>query len=417
MPSTNKQRPAPRSTRRASSLVAVIGIICFSVAFTLHRGAAVWIKQTSKSNDIFQLVPLIDGHIDFPIWIRAFYQNHIYQDNFTSDGPLSGQVDFPRLMEGKLGAAFWSAYVECSDDTNNNSDEVYREIIHDTLQQVDLVHRLIKEYPESLQHAYTAADVERIFEKYKTSRISSMIGIEGLHQIGNSASILRMYYALGVRYATLTHTCHNKYADSEEPAEPLHGGLSEAGKSIVAEMNRLGMIVDLSHTSFNTQRDVLKISAAPVIFSHSNAYGLYNHTRNVPDDVLEALRENQGVIMATFYPQFLGNDTSKASLFQVADHIEYIGGMIGYRYVGIGSDFDGMANGPSGLEDVSKYPQLVMELQRRGLRDADIRGVMGLNILRVFKNVEGLARSMRHVRPLEDDVKPFFSLMAITKGE
>jgi membrane dipeptidase len=234
------------------------------------------------------------------------------------------------------------------------------------------------------------------------------MGIEGLHQIGNSASILRMYYSLGVRYATLTHTCHNAYADSEEPLKFLHGGLSEAGKEIVNEMNRLGMIVDLSHTSFATQRATLNISVAPVMFSHSNAFEVCNHTRNVPNDVLRLLKANGGVIMVTFYAAFISDDPESMSLEGVADHIEYIGKLIGYRHVGIGSDFDGMEKGPKGLEDVSKYPDLVMELQRRGIEARDIQGIMGLNVMRVLERVEAVSAAMHDVQPLEDNVKPFF---------
>jgi membrane dipeptidase len=237
------------------------------------------------------------------------------------------------------------------------------------------------------------------------------MGIEGLHQIGNSASILRMYHRLGVRYATLTHTCHNRYADSEAPREASHhGGLSEAGLRIVAEMNRLGMMVDLSHTSFATQRAALRASRAPVIFSHSNAYAVCPHTRNAPDDVLWKLKANDGIIMATFYPEFVHENSSAASLSHVADHIQYIGELIGYRHVGIGSDFDGMARGPVGLEDVSKYPDLLQELMERGIAAEHVQGVMGLNVLRVLAQVENISQQMQMsgVRPLEDDVKPFF---------
>jgi membrane dipeptidase len=290
--------------------------------------------------------------------------------------------------------------------TDNYSDDIYQEIVHDTLQQIDLVYRLIKEYPAYLQHAFTAADIRRTFKSGQ--KITSLLGIEGLHQIGGSASILRMYHSLGVRYATLTHTCHNAYADSEEPTTPLHDGLSEAGRAMVKEMNRLGMIVDLSHTSFATQRDALEVSAAPVMFSHSNAYGRCNHTRNVPDDILEEVKKNDGIVMVTFYPSFLENDAATASLDSAIDHIRYIGMAIGYRHVGIGSDFDGMEAGPRGLEDVTKYPNLIKALQRRGVQRDDILGVMGLNIMRVLDSVEEVASSMRDVLPMEDDVKPFF---------
>ncbi|KAI0182485.1 renal dipeptidase [Xylaria flabelliformis] len=347
-----------------------------------------------------------DGHNDFPIWIRAFYQNHIYQSNFSDTQELFGQVDFPRLRRGRTGAQFWSVYVECPKDTDYRSDETYYEVVRDTFQQIDLVHRLIRRYPEYLAHAYTASDVRLVFES--SLRIASLMGIEGLHQIGNSASILRMYHSLGVRYATLTHTCHNAFADSEEPSESLHGGLSAAGRAIVREMNRLGMIVDISHTSLETQRDVLQISTAPVIFSHSNAYTLCPHTRNVMDEILSELKKNNGVIMVTFYPSFLEPNATDASLTSVADHIQYIGEAIGYRHVGIGSDYDGMESGPEGLEDVSKYPDLIKEMLLRGISTTDTMRVMGLNIIRVLEDVERVSKSMTHVLPLEDDVKPIF---------
>ncbi|OCL06613.1 hypothetical protein AOQ84DRAFT_398913 [Glonium stellatum] len=347
------------------------------------------------------------GHNDFPIWIRAFYHNRLYQRNFSGFQDLYGQVDFPRLLKGRSRGQFWSVYIECPKNSTNYSNENYQGIIHDTLQQIDIVYRLIKEFPMHLRHVFSAAQLRQNLAY--GAQISSLMGIEGLHQIGNSASVLRMYHALGVRYATLTHTCHNKYADSEAPGSPLHGGLSEAGKEIVREMNRLGIIVDLSHTSFATQRDALNATVAPVIFSHSNAYSVYKHTRNVPDDVLQMLKANDGIVMISFYPQLLSNEAnSPASLLDVVDHIEYVGKQIGYWHVGLGSDFDGMDHGPVGLEDVSKYPNIVEELLRRGVKKADIENISGGNILRVLEKVEQVAASLVELRPLEDNVKPFF---------
>ncbi|KAH8887195.1 hypothetical protein GQ53DRAFT_844413 [Thozetella sp. PMI_491] len=390
---------ARRSWLVISALFTLLGLLsCLRWYGALPFG--IW-----ASNELFDVAPLVDGHNDFPIWIRAFYQNHIYQRNFTEAPELYGQVDFPRLRQGRLRGQFWSVYVECP-KVETSPDEVNFEIVHDTLQQIDLVYRLIQQNSADLEHVHTASQIWRTFKSGQ--KIASLMGIEGLHQIGDSASILRMYHAMGVRYATLTHTCHNAYADSEAPDAPRYGGLSEAGRAIVREMNRLGMIVDLSHTSFATQRDVLKISAAPVMFSHSNAYGRCNHTRNVPDDVLQEVKKNDGIVMVTFYPLFLEADPATASLQSVVEHIQYIGAAIGYRHVGIGSDFDGMPGGPRGLEDVSKYPSLVGALQHAGVERSDILGVMGLNIIRVLEAVERVASSMGDVRPLEDNVKPLF---------
>ncbi|KAI0114677.1 membrane dipeptidase-domain-containing protein [Hypoxylon sp. NC0597] len=355
--------------------------------------------------------PLIDGHNDFAIWIRAFYHNHIYAKNFTSSEELYGQVDFPRLRQGLLRGQFWSVYVECPRKPGTNfSDSNYYENIHDTLQQIDLVYRLTQEFPESLSSVSTSSDVWNHFHA-RSPQIAGLLGIEGLHQIGNSASVLRMYYALGVRYATLTHTCHNAYADSSEAeGRPAHGGLSVAGKGIVREMNRLGMIVDLSHTSFDTQRDALAVSKAPVLFSHSGAFSVCSHVRNVPDDVLHLLARNGGVVMMTFYPEHVYcADPARTALSHVVDHMQYVGDLIGYRHVGIGSDFDGMPKGPEGLGDVSKYPDLVAELLRRGVPRADVEGIIGRNILRVLGDVERVASELKGAKPLEDDVKDMFS--------
>ncbi|KAH6608322.1 hypothetical protein Trco_001668 [Trichoderma cornu-damae] len=358
---------------------------------------------------IERLTICIDGHNDFAIWIRAYYQNHIYQQNFSRETSLYGQVDFPRLRRGGLRGQFWSVYVGCPDQPNNYSDEAYFGALRDTLQQIDLMQRVVNAHSDQLVFANSAADVWRVFGE--SSHISSFLGVEGLHQIANSVSVLRLYHRLGVRYVTLTHDCHNAYADSATPTLPLHNGLSDAGKTIVGEMNRLGMAVDLAHVSHETMRDVLAISTAPVIFSHSSAYALCPHMRNVPDDVLHMLRENRGIIMITFYPEYSRcDDPAAANLSDVADHIQYVGELIGYRYVGLGSDFDGMPAGPQGLEDVSKYPDLIAELLHRGVGIDDLAGVIGGNILRVMEGIERVAAENWDELPLEDNVKPFFGV-------
>ncbi len=300
-----------------------------------------------------------------------------------------------------------------------------------TLDQLDLFHRLGKRYPQLFTPSTNSADAIHAF---KSGRLISPAAIEGLHQIGNSASTLRNYHRLGVRYATLTWNCHNAYADaaltldaSGKPAvaTPLWHGLSPAGRALVREMNRLGMLVDLSHTSADTMRDVLgadperePASRAPPIFSHSSAYALCPHPRNVPDDVLRLVRRRGGLVMVNFTPEFVacvpGNgtgglpepDPENATLEQVARHVMYIGDLIGYDHVGLGSDFDGMMEGPKGLEDVSRFPDLVAELLRRGVSDADAGKVVGGNLLRVWHHVDRVAAELDvKILPLEDSLK------------
>lgn len=284
---------------------------------------------------------------------------------------------------------------------------MYYETIHDTLQQIDLVHRLIDAFPSVLRLARSSQDVADIFNS-SSKQVASLMGAEGLHQIGNSASIMRLYHTLGVRYITLTHDCNNRYADAALAPKPQHNGLSAAGKELILEMNRLGMVVDLSHTSDATMRAALNVTKAPVIFSHSNARALCDHPRNVPDDVLRLVRENRGVVMVSFYPTYTKcDDPEGASLKEVADHIMYIGHVIGFMHVGIGSDYDGMQHGPIDLEDVSKYPSLIEELACRGVGKEELMGIVGNNVLRVLDEVDLAAKELKDVLPLEDEVKPF----------
>ncbi|KAB8224444.1 membrane dipeptidase-domain-containing protein [Aspergillus novoparasiticus] len=407
-------RPEPlhrRNRQRSLAYSVTLTLVALFFTFTLRPEVfpSFLVRKNLQKSPLEQVltrVPLTDGHNDFAIWTRAFYQNHIYQANFTDHDELYGQVDFPRLRKGRLGAQFWSVYVECA--RNPNEPGAQYEIVRDTFQQIDLVHRMIDHFPDFLVPASSVADVHHNFY-HSPRRISSLLGIEGLHQLGGSASVLRMYHELGVRYASLTHTCHNEYADSEAPAEAQHGGLSAAGETIIAEMNRVGMMVDLSHTSLATQRAVFNVTRAPVMYSHSSAYALCPHSRNVPDDLLQVLKENDGIIMISLYPEYTNcQDADAASLADVADHIQYVGNLIGYRHVGLGSDFDGMSRGPKGLEDVSKYPDLIQELLDRGVSVDDLVGVTGGNVLRVLGVVEHVARSLVGMLPLEDDVKPFF---------
>jgi membrane dipeptidase len=302
-----------------------------------------------------------------------------------------------------------------------------------TLEQVDVVHRMVDRYPDTFALALTAAEVERAF---KSGRIASLIGMEGGHSIDSSIATLRMMYALGARYMTLTHSRNTPWADSATDT-PAYGGLTPFGEAIVHEMNRLGMLVDLSHVSADTMADAIRVSKAPVIFSHSSARALCNHPRNVPDDILRELPKNGGVVMVNFYPGFIAPDAAPralerfalerrlqeahpnddaavdaaleewdkthplppATLSMVADHIEYIRKVAGIDHVGLGGDLDGIDVTPQGLEDVSKYPALTAELLRRQWSDEDVKKLLGLNVLRVLKQAEAVAAAMKSEPP------------------
>ncbi|RDW70877.1 dipeptidase [Aspergillus mulundensis] len=394
----------PLALERSSWKRRVLGIAtaglmaCYGLA--RYTGA---LRHTCHDpvEEVLRLQPLTDGHNDFPEFIRSFYHNHIYQSNFSDQIELPYHVDFPRLAKGGVRGQFWSVYVACHD----SPPEPDYEHVHDTLQQIDLVHRLAALYPQHLEIVPDTSAFRHTFET--SSKIASFLGVEGLHQIGSSASTLRLYHALGARYVTLTHMCHNEYADSATPAQPRHNGLSPRGRDMVLEMNRLGMAVDISHVSAKTMHDALDTSKAPVIFSHSSVYALCPHERNVPDDVLLRLAANGGVIMITFLDEYTRcDDPTAATLADVADHIQYVGDLIGYKYVGLGSDFDGMERTIKGLEDVSKYPDLIRELLRRGVSVQDAAGVVGGNVLRVMGEIERVAREMAEegVTPLEDEV-------------
>ena len=341
--------------------------------------------------------PLIDGHNDLPYQFDIQLQNRIYDTDLTQPTPRF-QTDIPRLRAGRVGAQFWSVYVGCRSPYTDWADDV-----RTTLDQVDVTRRLIDLYPEDFELALTAADIRRIFA---SGRIASLMGVEGGHSIDASLATLRMLYQLGARYMTLTHSCHTSWADSCSPA-PLHGGLTAFGQQVVLEMNRLGMLVDISHVSPDTMRDVLAVTRAPVIFSHSSALALCSNVRNVPDDVLRATVTNGGVVMVNFYSGFVCCQAI-CNLTDVADHIEYIASVTGYDHVGIGADYDGVTGLPNGLEDVSTYPYLFAELLRRGVEEADLIKLAGGNLLRVLEATEEVARQLQAAgRPSEVLETPF----------
>ena len=381
---------------------------------------------------ILEQVPLIDGHNDVPYQfrMRADYKfSEIdLMDTRELDPPM--HTDIPRLRDGRVGGQFWSVYV-----TANQPES---EAVQQTKEQIDFVYRMIERYPEHFELALTADDVERVFEDGK---IASMIGMEGGHSIGNSLGVLRQFYNLGARYMTITHSRTLDWADSATD-DPVHDGLSGFGEEVIREMNWLGMLVDLSHVSPQTMRDAIRVSEAPVIFSHSSARGVSDHARNVPDDVLEMVKENRGIVMVTFVPSFVSeelrqyfaearaqqaklealyigqpdrvqqemsqwrdaNPEPKTTLEQVADHIDHIRDQIGIEYIGIGADYDGITTLPTGLEDVSTYPDLFAELLRRGYSEEDLKKIAGLNILRVMREAEDVAERLQQERPSSETI-------------
>jgi membrane dipeptidase len=367
--------------------------------------------------------PLIDGHNDYPWALRENAERDLDKLDIRKPQP-SLMTDIPRLRAGGVGGQFWSVYVPV--------ELQGQQAVTATLEQIDIVHRMMRKYPDTFELALTADDVERIF---KSGKIASLIGMEGGHSIDNSLGVLRMFYRLGARYMTLTHSKNTAWADSCTDV-PASNGLSPFGEEVVREMNWLGMLVDLSHTSPDTMADAIRVSAAPVIFSHSSARAINDVPRNVPDDILKELPKNGGVVMVTFVPGFLSpkvaawnklqtaaedrlkqqhpndaaavkagvdawtaaNPAPRATVTDVADHIDHIRQVAGIDHIGLGGDFDGITAVPLGMEDVSTYPVVTAELLRRGYKDDDIKKILGQNILRVMRAVEGVSKKLQAER-------------------
>jgi membrane dipeptidase len=356
----------------------------------------------ARARAIHTQVPLIDGHNDYPWALRGLSPGRDFNAAEISKPVPTLMTDIPRLRQGGVGGQFWSVYVP--------STMQGKEAVRATLEQIDIVHRMAKQWPDAFEMASTAADVERSF---KAGRIGSLIGMEGGHSIDSSLATLRMMYALGARYMTLTHSANVPWADAS-PGPAVLGGLSKFGEEVVREMNRLGMLVDLSHVSPDTMEDAIRVSAAPIIFSHSSAKALCNVHRNVPDNVLQMVAKNGGVVMVTFVPGFISQAVAdydakpaadrgsapapRATLSQVADHIDHIRKVAGIDHIGLGGDFDGISSVVQGLEDVSTYPALSAELLRRGYKADDIKKILGLNVLRVMRQVEKVAAGLQKTR-------------------
>ena len=402
------------------------------VALALMLGAAtaqaqpIDARTQARIDRILKKTPLIDGHNDLPWELRENHESRV--DGLESGGAQREKpvmTDMERLRAGRVGGQFWSVYI-----TGTITGDA---ALRATIEQIDTARRLIASYPRHLELASTAADVERIHRKGK---IASMLGMEGGRQIAGSMPALRQFYDLGVRYMTLTHNQTTEWADAATD-EPTHGGVSPFGAEVIAEMNRVGMLLDLSHVSPEAMTDAIAMSRSPVIFSHSNAYARNPHPRNVPDEVLRLLPAKGGVVMVNFYPVFLSAEVrewavrrqmeetrlkaywpfSKTAVEDglkrweaatprppvpvstVADHIEHIARVAGHDHVGIGGDLDGVPYTAVGLESVAGYPLLFAELIRRGWSDANLAKLAGRNVLNAMRRAEAVAASMRNAPP------------------
>jgi membrane dipeptidase len=381
--------------------------------------------DVDHARNLLRAHPILDGHNDLPWAIRTHDKAPGDVAAYDLRGEVPGQTDLARLKEGRVGAQFWSVYVP-GEGARPAATQ---------LEQIELARRMIARYPEALQPAGTVAEIR---SARADGRIASLLGIEGGHAIENSMGALRAYYELGARYMTLTHNTHTDWADSAAQTPARHGGLSKFGEEVVLEMNRLGMLVDLSHAAVATMEDALRVSKAPVIFSHSAAAEVCPVPRNVPDPVLRKLKDNGGVIMVTFVAGFVDPEVAKVqqpaidefnrrareakseaereklreeivervkknlpktSVARVADHIEHVSRVAGVEHIGIGADFDGNELWPEGLSDVSMYPNLFAELVRRGWSPDQLRLIAGENVLRAMARAEAVAAELQQETP------------------
>lgn len=388
--------------------MALINFIVASILFaSIGLSRQTPMKSFRKGSDALLSAPLIDGHNDLPYSLYSLANNDLtkfdFEKNLTldkvwgRDACSSCMTDLPRLRAGRLGGVFWVAYVDCKSQ--------YKDSIQLTLRQIDVIKRLVNKYSENLAYVTKADDIE---PAWMQGKIVSMIAVEGGHSLDSSLGVLRLYHELGVRYVTLTHTCNTPWADASPVNETSVYNLTDFGKIVVWEMNRLGMMVDLSHVSHNVMRHVLAVTKAPVIFSHSSSFSVCKHYRNVPDDVLLKLKENRGIVMINFYSEFVNCDTSRnATLEDVVAHINHVRKLIGVDHLGIGADYNGVPETAKGLEDVSKYPALFDRLHEskdgepQWTRE-DLEKLAGRNFIRVFKEVEMARDSMASQKPYEN---------------
>jgi membrane dipeptidase len=403
---------------------AWIGFVVLALGGLAAGEAAAEDAALLRARKLLRKAPLIDGHNDLPWVIRENEKAPRDVVAYDLRTRTSGHTDLERLRQGGVGGQFWSVYIP-----GDIKDEGHARV---QLEQIDIARRVIERYPDRLALALTASDVRAALRQGK---VASLLGMEGGHAIENSLGALRAYYRLGVRYMTLTHNVTLDWADAANDA-PRHGGLTKFGEEVVREMNRLGMLVDLSHVSPDVMRHALRVAEVPVIFSHSSCRALTDVPRNVPDDVLAELPRNGGVVMITFVTEFVSQEAAdafkaaqgplkerlagvtdkaararierefylstphpKVTIAQVADHVDHARKIAGVEHVGIGGDYDGNTDWPEGLEDVSRYPYLFAELVRRGWSDADLAKLAQGNVLRVLQSAEATARRLQAAHP------------------
>jgi len=425
--STVRPVRGPAAGRFAVSALVAGGFLLLPVEPAAAQEAAPPAETTvdtarlGEARALLERHPVFDGHNDLP-WAIRRAEAPFDVTAYDLRARTPGHTDLERLESGGVGAQFWSVYIP-----GEIADSGYVRV---QLEQIDVARRVIDRYPE-LELVKTADEAERVMDE---GRIASMLGVEGGHAIDNSLALLRVYYDLGARYMTLTHNVTLDWADAASDTA-LSGGLSAFGEDVVREMNRLGMLVDLSHVSPATMHDALDVTEAPVIFSHSSARALTDHVRNVPDDVLRRVRDNGGLVMVTFVPSFVSEDLRawyvrrdslgdsleargaseaeiraadrafrdenprpSATIADVADHVEHVRNVAGLEHVGIGADYDGISTTPEGLEDVAAYPRLIAELLRRGWSETELAKLTNENALRVLREAERVAARLAEQR-------------------
>lgn len=405
MPHRTPDTRIPAATARSATALLFLGLTvalpgCGGVGAAAQGAGGDPHMEVARR--VLTTTPLFDGHNDLPWEIRNYRAAPRDVAAYDLRGRTPGHTDIPRLREGMVGAQFWSVYIPYS-AVEEGAAKVQ-------LEQIDIAQRIFARYPDVFEETLTPGAALAAF---RAGEIASVMGMEGGHAIENSLGALRSFFDLGVRYMTLTHSANIDWADSCCEA-PEHGGLTEFGREVVREMNRMGMLVDLSHVSPETMHEALEVTEAPVIFSHSSARGVTDHPRNVPDDVLRRLPDNGGVVMVTFVPSFVNTEVMRhaerarageatgpaprATMADVIAHLEHVRRVAGADHVGIGGDFDGIDTTPVGLEDVSTYPALFAELSRRGWSEAELRKLAGENVLRVWRQAEEVAARIQRER-------------------